>query len=103
MISNEIQVQIAGDACSNGLGCFNTSNKEYFSRQFPFKFLDSQIPIHLKEFICVIISTKLWGKSWAGKRVEIVPAKYEMKDVVVTIKEASKRLEVIRLSKTQLP
>ena len=54
-----------------GLGAWNLESKEYFSGMFPLCLQDPQIPIHVKEFICIIISVKVWGPKWEGKKVQI--------------------------------
>ena len=69
LVPKEVSLQIAGDACPAGMGSWNTDNKEYFSCRFPAHLL--HFPIHIKEFICVIVSVKLWGHQWVGKRCEI--------------------------------
>ena len=71
IIPDEISVNIAGDACPMGLGAWNLESQEYFSSMFPLHLQDPQIPIHVKEFICIIISVKVWGPKWEGKRVKI--------------------------------
>ena len=62
MIFNDISINVAGDACPQGLGSWYQEELEYFSGMFPLRLQDPQIPIHLKEFWCVIVSVKLWGK-----------------------------------------
>ena len=32
---------------------------------------DQKIPVHVKEFLVVIVSTKLWGQTWSGKVIQI--------------------------------
>merc|ERR1711954_240925 len=54
-----------------GYGIWNPVLSEYFSAKFPLHLQDPQIPIHIKEFICLILATKAWGKFWAGKTVQI--------------------------------
>ena len=93
IIPSHVQVQIAGDACPVGLGCWNTNTKEYFSRRFPLTLQDSQIPIHIKEFLCLIISAKVWGKTWAGKRVEIFCDNDSVCDVVTYLKPKDNQMQ----------
>ena len=50
----------AGDACLTGGGAF--TELEYFSISFPDIFED--VPIHILEFIVLIISCKVWGPQW---------------------------------------
>ena len=54
-----------------GSGSWNEQAKEYYSRKFPWVLCDTKYPIHLKEFWCVIVATRLWGHLWSGKRVAI--------------------------------
>ena len=55
----------AGDATPTGGGAWH--GNEYWSEQLP-KFLqDPQVPIHLKEFWVMIVSSKLWGGTWTGR------------------------------------
>ena len=69
LIPNEIALQIAGDACPSGMGSWNPNTSEYFSCRFPFEFM--HLPIHIKEFLCVIVAVKIWGHQWSGKCIEI--------------------------------
>ena len=50
----------AGDACLTGGGAYTET--EYFSLSFP-NFLE-EVPIHILEFIVLIISCKVWGSTW---------------------------------------
>ena len=58
-----------GDATLTGGGAWHGDS--YWSRQLPFQLRDSRIPVHLKEFLVVIVSTKIWGESWSGKVIQI--------------------------------
>ena len=71
IISDLISVNIAGDACPQGLGSWNLESSEYFSGLFPLSLQDPMIPIHVKEFVCVIVSVRIWGPAWKGKKVQI--------------------------------
>ena len=71
LISSNVSFHIAGDACPMGLGSWNFEKLEYFSQRFPHKLQDPLIPIHVKEFLCVILAIKLWGSNWRGKKVVI--------------------------------
>ena len=71
IIPNDVSINIAGDACPMGLGAWNLDSQEYYSGLFPLHLQDPQIPIHVKEFVCIIVSVKLWGPKWEGKRVQI--------------------------------
>ena len=86
MIPNSVAVQVAGDACPMGMGSWNPDLEEYFSRKFPLHLMDPQIPIHIKEFICVIMAVKLWGPQWAGKQCEIFCDNDSVCDVITYLK-----------------
>ena len=93
LIPDIVQVHLAGDACPAGLGSWNREKEEYFSRKFPFKLLDPQIPIHIKEFICVILSLKLWGSDWMGKKVEIFCDNDSVCDVITNLKAKDSEMQ----------
>ena len=93
LISNEVSVQIAGDACPNGMGCYNPSQKSYFSQKFPHSLLDPSIPIHLKEFHCIIIAAKVWGESWAGKRVQLFCDNDSVCEVITNLKPKDLKMQ----------
>ena len=61
IIPNDVSINIAGDACPMGLGAWNLDSQEYYSGLFPLHLQDPQIPIHVIEFVCIIVSVKLWG------------------------------------------
>ena len=71
LISSNVSFHIAGDACPMGLGSWNFEKLEYFSQRFPHKLQDPLIPIHVKEFLCVILAIKLWGSQWRGKKAQV--------------------------------
>ena len=58
LVPNNPTLQIVGDACPSGYGCWNPELNQYISEKFPLQWLDPTIPIHLKEFMCVILATK---------------------------------------------
>ena len=86
MVPDFISEQIAGDACPSGLGCWYPNQQQYFSSEFPSFLKDPQIPIHLKEFICIILATKFWGPLWSGKRVQIYCDNDSVCDVITYLK-----------------
>jgi hypothetical protein len=69
-----------GDATLTGGGAWHGSC--YWSRQFPLKLRDPKIPVHIKEFLVVIVSVKLWGEGWAGKVIQIFRDNDPVCDVV---------------------
>ena len=58
-----------GDATLTGGGAWHAHS--YWSCQFPHLLRDHKIPVHVKEFLVVIVSTKLWGPGWSGQVIQI--------------------------------
>ena len=58
-----------GDATLTGGGAWH--KHEYWSRQLPLLLRDPKVPVHIKEFLVVIVSIKLWGGSWTGQVIQI--------------------------------
>ena len=59
----------AGDATPTGCGAWHGT--QYWCRQFPIELQDPALPIHVKEFWCLIVSARLWGNYWSGRSVTI--------------------------------
>ena len=59
----------AGDATLCGGGAWHGTS--YWSRHFPVLLCDTKIPVHVKEFLVVIVSARLWGSSWSGKVIQV--------------------------------
>ena len=59
----------AGDATPTGGGAWH--DREFWCGELPLHLQDPQVPIHLKEFWCVIVSAKLWGDTWTGRCIVI--------------------------------
>ena len=66
-----VSQSIYGDAYPQGGGSWNPITNQYFSMRFPHYMCSSETPIHIKEFIVVLLSIRLWGKDWAGQRIMI--------------------------------
>ena len=66
-----VACNILGDATLSGAGAWNEELGQFWSRKFPFPMQSPDFPIHLKEFITVIISVRIWGHHWSGKRVAL--------------------------------
>ena len=62
---------VLGDAYPQGGGSWNPTLGEYFSMRFPEYMCSADTPIHIKEFIIVILCIRLWGKHWTGQRILI--------------------------------
>ena len=60
---------------------------------FPKSLLDPQIPIHSKEFMCLIIAAKIWGKTWAGMRVQIFCDNDSVCDLVTYLKPKDDQMQ----------
>ena len=66
-----VSVAIYGDACISGGGSWNPMLCQYFSLKFPTYMSSPDTPIHIKEFVVVILSVRLWGPQWTGQKVVI--------------------------------
>ena len=67
---------------------------QYFSSKFPLPLQDPQIPIHLKEFHCVILAVKVWGHLWAGKKIVIFCDNDSVCDVITYLKPKDDRMQM---------
>ena len=94
LVPSDPTVQISGDACPMGYGIWNPGLCQYFSSKFPLYLQDAQIPIHVKEFICIILATKAWGKDWAGKTVQIFCDNDAVCDVILYLKPKDFKMQV---------
>ena len=86
--------QISGDACPMGYGIWNPNTCEYFSSKFPLSLQDPQIPIHIKEFVCIIMAAKTWGSKWAGKTIEIFCDNDAVCDVICNLKPKNSLMQI---------
>ena len=93
MVPDYVSEQIAGDACPMGFGCWYPNRQEYFSSKFPLSLQDPQVPIHLKEFITIILAVKMWGHIWAGKRVNIFCDNDSVCDVIFYLKPKDDQMQ----------
>ena len=66
-----VNQSVLGDAYPQGGGSWNPVRNEYFSMRFPEYMCSVDTPIHVKEFIVVILSVRLWGPNWSGQRILI--------------------------------
>ena len=62
---------VYGDACVQGGGSWYPAVGEYFSMLFPDYMCSPDTPIHIKEFVIVILCVRLWGEQWSGQRIVI--------------------------------
>ena len=66
-----VSQSVLGDAYPQGGGSWNPVLNQYFSMRFPEYMCSPDTPIHIKEFIIVLLSIRLWGQYWAGQRIII--------------------------------
>ena len=62
---------VLGDAYPQGGGSWNPVLNEYFSMRFPEYMCSPDTPIHIKEFMIVILCIRMWGKFWTGQKIAI--------------------------------
>ena len=62
---------VLGDAYPQGGGSWNPVLNQYFLMRFPQYLCSPDTPIHIKEFVIVLLCIRLWGKFWAGQRIVI--------------------------------
>ena len=93
MIPDKVYAQIAGNACPQGMWCYNPSKNSYFSSKFPLYYQDPSIPIHLKEFMCIIIAIKKWGSLWAGCQIQFFCDNDSVVDVITYLKPKNELMQ----------
>ena len=71
IISPNVCLSVLGDAFPQGGGSWNPILSEYFSMRFPDYMCAADTPIHIKEFVVVLLCVRLWGPGWAGQRILI--------------------------------
>ena len=94
LVDNQPSAQIAGDACPMGYGVWNPNLNEYFSSKFPLSLQDPLLPIHVNEFICVIMAVKQWGPCWSGKTVQIFCDNDAVCDVIFHLKPKDSTMQI---------
>ena len=57
----------ASDACLTGCGAF--SEGKFFHTVFPDFILDQNLSINCLELLAIVVTVKLWGKFWKGKKI----------------------------------
>ena len=88
-----VSLHVLGDATPMGGGSWNWSASQYFSMRFPTWLCSPDIPIHIKEFLVLIVSCKIWGKSWAGKRIALHCDNDSICDTIVYLKPKDAELQ----------
>ena len=71
IIPSTVCLPILGDAFPQGGGSWNPTRSEYFSMKFPDHLCNADTPIHIKEFLVVLLCIRMWGADWAGQRIMI--------------------------------
>ena len=71
IIPPTVCLSVLGDAYPQGGGSWNPNRLQYFSMRFPEYLCSPETPIHIKEFIIVILCVRLWGQDWSGQRIAI--------------------------------
>ena len=66
---------------------------EYFSIKFPHYLCSSETPIHVKEFIVVILSVRMWDSYWTGNRVVIYCDNDSVCDTIVYQKPKEQNMQ----------
>ena len=61
--------------------------------RFPLHLQDIAIPIHLKEFMCIIIAAKKWGSLWQGQQIQLFCDNDAVVDVITHMKPKDGRMQ----------
>ena len=57
----------ASDSCLSGCGGFSQGN--FFHAAFPHFILNQNLHINCLELLAIMVTAKLWGKYWRGKKI----------------------------------
>ena len=71
LVPETVACNILGDATLTGAGAWDEAAGIFWSRKFPREMQSADVPIHLKEFLTLIISVRIWGHRWAGLRIAL--------------------------------
>ena len=71
IISPNFCLSVLGDAYPQGGGNWNPTRAEYFSCRFPEYMCYADTPIHIEEFVVVLLCIRMWGQEWTGQRILI--------------------------------
>ena len=91
--SPTVSFAVFGDACIIGGGGWNPALSEYFSLKFPEYMQSTDVPIHMKEFVVVILQVRLWVKKWSGQKVVIYCDNDAICDTCVNRKPKDQKLQ----------
>ena len=67
----QVDANLSSDSCLTGGGAFNFVTNEFVQWQFPAEISKLKLDINQLECMMIVISIKLWGKSFARKRLKI--------------------------------
>ena len=81
---SEPDITFSTDSCL--VGCGGLCGLQYFHYSYPKRILDQGMPIHDLEMLAVILAVRVWGKNFAGMRVQI----YCDNEAVVQVINSSK-------------
>ena len=62
---------VACDACLDGCGAWFPGKLQYFHMQFPEYVLALSLSINALELLTIVVTAKVWGKSWRGQRIVV--------------------------------
>ena len=68
-IWSEPDVYFSTDSCLRG--CGGIAHDEYFHSSYPEFILKQDLPIHQLELLAVLVGVRLWGKRYAGQKIQI--------------------------------
>ena len=71
IIPHTVSCNVLGDATLTGAGAWDEAAGMFWSRKFPWLLQSADTPIHLKEFLTIIASVRIWGHRWAGLRIAL--------------------------------
>ncbi len=67
---SQVDEVFASDACLQGCGS-RRLDREYFHTEFPKEVKQLQLQINCLEMLAIIVSCKIWGHRWQGRRIVI--------------------------------
>ena len=70
LVPRTVSCNVLGDATLTGAGAWDEAGGLFWSRKFPWM-QSADTPIHLKEFLTLIASVRIWGHRWSGLRVAL--------------------------------
>ena len=71
LVPQTVSCNVLGDATLTGAGAWDEAAGLFWSRKFPWMMQSADTPIHLKEFLTLIASVRIWGHRWSGLRIAL--------------------------------